>query len=293
MPKLQLHDPIELLCNIAAQNLGTLDWQCAGYKVALSADSPLAFAAQYSSWNVDAENEKDVKQFFKRVRRQNRSQNEDFLAATQAHDAIASASHAEFLRLAAQQAQQDGLNGVLGICISFDKTAATAQRSVYPIHIRIVNIRDAASQKAIELLGFFYTKFYAADLEHLSPTEQKPLLQAHLTHTLNTVLERIAQTYREGVMIPLANSSQACIRLRPVIVYFSVDTPDAHTLCGTVKTWCAHCLHHESRADLSARGQQATAQAAAHYVAGIATEELQHETKLAASNYSEIDSVVC
>lgn len=234
-------DPVVLACDIATNptvcgtNACNIDFECRQLSFQLSNASPFVFAVHNSTWNVDAE----TAAFQDEVARW-----DGVDQALNVCTGISGASSGTFLREAADQAKRDGLDGIIAFAISFDKTCATRQRSIYPLQLRILNAcgRVSSSSAATELLGLFRTELNCSSI----PEEDLDMLyRAHISAGLNLILKRLSQVFERGVQLRFAAISK---RVRLCIGFVCVDLPDAHVLCGTVQSWGHACLAHRESA---------------------------------------------
>lgn len=245
-PAIHVTDPILLLSLLVMQhNLvfdatarQMLDVRCRQTVIQIPpTENGCYWALRNNSWNLDAELADSVAGTTDLVRGR----------------VIGPASTADFAICAADKAIEDGMDGVILIGISYDKTMATSKRSVYPCLIHLLNFVDSRAQAAqsLAICGMLTTTLHDDVVELAGQSELQHLQYARVVQSIDMVINRIEAFYDSGCVFQIGFGQAHVMRLRPVVAFVTIDSPDAHIFCGTLATWHYACLSHSSRAKAS------------------------------------------
>lgn len=249
-PKLHILDPMLVLSmmlidsNLVGPNGEEFRAVCQNEQLTVKHDECLDYLFS-NTWGLDAEKDS--------------IEETDALNSFSAHF-ISSADTASFLVEPSKQALEDGLDGIVAIVLSFDKTMVTAKRTAYPLLMRIANIRgrSAMQSNAFELIGMLSSELHPQLAQYLTKEQQRSIQQALTVRALNLVFARIEQFSRLGALFQIGTNSSNRLQLRPVFVFSTVDTPDAHVFCNTVQSWHPSCLAHSRSAAVDQQTVAAT-----------------------------------
>lgn len=267
LPAIHLLDP--LLCialmlqdpSLVGSDGERLDWACQPLTVAISGEGNTA-PLYTNTWAINGETTAVPP------------------GEPMAVHAIRGTNTSEFLTTAAQTAIQDGMDGIVAVALSYDKTTVSAKRNAYPLLLKIVNWVDKTGQKpaAFELIGMLSTYVHEDCVANMTQTQLKAVRSARVIQTINTVLRRFEHFNNDGCVFFVGPYP---LRLRPVVTFVTVDVPDAHVFCGTVASWHHACLAHAESAANTGLAASASAfcegactpRSAHHYQAAYARED--------------------